>query len=87
MPSLSVISFGIPFGSSGSSGVVVSFRRLRLSSRGLAPRSRSYCIVIVGNNFGQPLGVVAVACGVTDGGGDADEVVKEPIFQTTLGVC
>ena len=50
-------------------------------------RGRSYCIVIVGNDFRQPLGVVAVACGVTDGGGDADEVVKEPIFQTTLGVC
>ena len=42
------------------------------------PKDRSYCIVSVGNGFGQPLGVVAVACGITDGGGDADEVVKEP---------
>ena len=32
---------GCRFGSSGSSGFVVSFRRLRLFSRGLAPRSRS----------------------------------------------
>ena len=30
------------------------------------------------------MGVVAVSCGVTSGGDDADEVVKEPIFQTTL---
>ena len=44
---------------------------------------RSCSIVSVGNGFGQPLGVVAVSCGVTSGGDDADEVVKEPIFQTT----
>ena len=30
------------------------------------------------------MGVVAVSCGVTGGGDDADEVFKEPIFQTTL---
>ena len=47
------------------------------------PRDCSYCILSVGNGFGQPLGVVAVAYGVTDGGGNADDVVKEPIFQTT----
>ena len=75
------------FGRCGSSGFVGSFHRLRWSSCIPVQRGRSYCIVIVGNNFGQPLGVVAVACGVTDGGDDADEVVKEPIFQTTLGVC
>jgi len=28
------------------------------------------------------LGVVAVSCGVTSGGDDADEVVKESIFHT-----
>ena len=75
------------FGRCGSSGFVGRFRRLRWSSCISVQRGRSYCIVIVGNDFGQPLGVVAVACGITDGGGDADEVVKEPIFQTTLGVC
>ena len=32
---------GCRFGRSGSSGFVVSFRRLQLTSRGLAPRGRS----------------------------------------------
>ena len=38
------------------------------------PRGRSCRIVSVGNGFGHPLGLVAVACGVTGGIGDADEV-------------
>ena len=37
-------------------------------------RGRSCRIVSVGNVFGHPLGLVAVACGVTGGIGDADEV-------------
>ena len=48
------------------------------------------CVVVVSggmaqrisDGFGQPLGVVAVSCGVTSGGDDADEVVKESIFHT-----
>ena len=70
-----IISFltkiSIHFGSSGSVG---GFRRLRLSSCVPAPRSRSCRIVSVGNGFRQPLGIVAVACGVTGGIRDADEV-------------
>ena len=59
---------------SGSSGLVGRLFRLRLSNRGLSPRSRSCCIVSVGNGFGQSSGVVAVSCSVTAGGGDADKV-------------
>ena len=33
----------------------------------------------IGNGFGQPLGVVAVACGVTGGVGDADEVAASVV--------
>lgn len=50
----------------------------------LLPRRRSCSIVSVGNGFGQPLGVVAISCGITGGGDNADEVVKEPIFQTII---
>ena len=74
---------GCRFGSSGSNGFVVGFRRLRWSSCVPAPRGRSCRIVSVGSSFRQPLGVVAVSCGVTGGSGDADEIVKEPIFQMT----
>jgi len=56
------------FGRSGSSGFVGGFRRFRWSSCIPVPRGRSYSIESVGNGFGQPLGVVAVACGVTDKG-------------------
>ena len=45
-------------------------RRLRWSSCVPAPRGRSCRIVSVGNGFGQPSGVVAVAGGVTGGVGD-----------------
>ena len=41
LPSLSVISRGMPFGRSGSSGFVGGFRRLRLLNRGLASGVRS----------------------------------------------
>ena len=74
---------GCRFGSSGSNGFVIGFRRLRWSSCVPAPRGRSCRIVSVGSGFSQPLGVVAVSCGVTGGCCNADEVVKEPIFQTT----
>ena len=65
--------------------VVILVTSLKLKGLCLffCPRRRSCSIVSVGNGFGQPLGVVAVSCGVTSGGDDADEVVKEPIFQTT----
>ena len=56
----------------GSGGFVGGFRRLRLSNCGLSPRGRSCCIVSVGNGFGQPSGVVAVAGGVTGWVGDID---------------
>ena len=74
---------GCRFGSSGSNGFVIGFRRLRWSSCVPAPRGRSCRIVSVGSCFRQPLGVVAVSCGVTGGSGNADEIVKEPIFETT----
>lgn len=59
------------------------FSQIKRTMPILLPRHRRCSIVSVGNGFGQPLGVVAVSCGVTSGGDDADEVVKEPIFQTT----
>lgn len=33
----------------------------------------------IGNGFGQPLGVVAVACGVTGGVGDTDGDLVEVV--------
>ena len=66
-------------GRSGRSGFVVYFRRLRWSSYVPASRSRSCRIVSIGNGFGQPLGVVAVACGVTGGVGDTDGDLTEVV--------
>ena len=70
---------GYRFGRSGSSGFVVGFRRLRWSSCAPAPRGRSCRIVSVGNGFGQPSGVVAVAGGVTGGVGDIDGDLVEVV--------
>ena len=70
---------GCRFGSSGSSGFVVGFHRLRLSNCGPVRRVRSYRIVSVGNGFGQPSGVVAIACGVTGGIGDIDGDLVEVV--------
>ena len=70
---------GCRFGRSGSSGFVGGFRRLRWSSYVPASRSRSCRIVSIGNGFGQPLGVVAVACGVTGGVGDTDGDLTEVV--------
>ena len=53
---------------------VGSFRLLQWFSCIPVPRGRSYRIVSVCNGFGQPLGVVAVACGITGGIGNTDEV-------------
>ena len=66
-------------GRSGSSGFIVGFLRLRWSSYVPASRSRSCRIVCIGNGFGQPLGVVAVACGVTGGVGDTDGDLTEVV--------
>ena len=70
---------GYRFGRSGSSGFVVGFHRLRWSSCVPAPRVRSCRIVSVGNGFGQPSGVVAVAGGVTSGVGDIHGDVVEVV--------
>ena len=70
---------GYRFGRSGSSGFVVGFRRLRWSSCGPVRRVRSCRIVSVGNGFGQPSGVVAVAGGVTGGIGDIDGDLVEVV--------
>ena len=70
---------GCRFGCSGSSGFVVDFRRLRLSNCGPVRRVRSCRIVSVGNGFGQPSGVVAVAGSVTGGVGDIDGDLVEVI--------
>lgn len=67
------------FGRSESIGFVVYFRRLRWSSYVPASRSRSCRIVSIGNGFGQPLGVVAVAGGVTGGVGDIDGDLVEVV--------
>ena len=66
-------------GRSGSSGFIVGFLRLRWSSYVPASRSRSCLIVSISNGFGQPLGVVAVACGVTGGVGDTDGDLTEVV--------
>ena len=71
---MSVISLEMPIGRSGSSGFAGGFRRLRLTNCVPVPRIRSCRIVCVGNGFRQPFGIVAVACGVTGGIRDADEV-------------
>ena len=70
---------GYRFGCSGSSGFVAGFRRLRWSSFVPAPRVRSCRIVSIGNGFGQPSGVVAVAGGVTGGIGDIDGDLVEVV--------
>ena len=53
---------------------VGSFRLLQWFSCIPVPRIHSCRNVGVGNVFGQPLGVVAVACGITGGIGNTDEV-------------
>ena len=56
---------GYRFCRSGSSRFVGDFRRLWLSNCGPVRRVRSCRIVSVGNGFGQPSGVVAVAGAVS----------------------
>ena len=58
------------FGRSESSGFPVCFLPRHWCGCVPAPRVRSCRIVSVGNGFGQPSGVVAVAGGVTSGVGD-----------------
>ena len=70
---------GCRFCHSGSSGFVGGFRRLRWSSCVPAPRGHSCRIVSVGNGFGQPSGVVAVAGGVTGRVGDIDGDLVEVV--------
>ncbi|MFQ6916497.1 MAG: hypothetical protein ACLRR7_02485 [Veillonella rogosae] len=50
-----------------------------MSNCGPVRRVRSCRIVSVGNGFGQPSGVVAVACGVTSGIGDIDGDLVEVV--------
>ena len=70
---------GCRFGCSGSSGFVVDFHRFRLSNCGPVRRVRSCRIVSIGNGFGQPSGVVAVAGSVTGGVGDIDGDLVEVV--------
>ena len=56
---------GWRFGRSGSSGFVVGFRLLRLSSRGLVPRVRVYCNALRQDwRFHAGYGLLAVGGGV-----------------------
>jgi len=70
---------GYRFGRSESSGFIVGFHRLRLSNCRPVRRVRSCRIVSVGNGFGQPSGVVAVAGSVTGGVGDIDGDLVEVV--------
>ena len=64
---------------SGSSEFAGGFLHLRLSNCGPIRRVHSCRIVSVGNGFGQPSGVVAVASGVTGGVGDIDGDLVEVV--------
>ena len=75
---------GCRFYRSGSSRFVGGFRRLRLSNCGPVRRVRSCCIVSIGNGFGQPSGVVAVAGGVTGGVGDIDGDLVEVVWKKVI---
>ena len=58
-----------------------------MSNCGPVRRVRSCRIVSIGNGFGQPSGVVAVACGVTGGIGDADEVAASVVIVGGNPAC
>jgi len=47
-------------------GLLAAFAIFVVPVAYLCQGSRSYRIVSIGNGFGQPLGVVAVVCGMTN---------------------
>ena len=55
-----------------------------MSNCGPVRRVRSCRIVSIGNGFGQPSGVVAVAGGVTGGVGDIDGDLVEVVWKKVI---
>ena len=70
---------GCRFDRGESSWFLGCFRGLHWSGCGPVLRVHSCRFVSIGNGFGQPLGVVAVACGVTGGVGDTDGDLTEVV--------